>query len=272
MAGDFLGRDAAGHLLSDEFALEVARGSFPGITHVNKFGRSTNVDSGVVTDIWDGANATDDVDIWVAPTQARIHTIASTSASDDGDPAGVGARTIRVYYLPDWNTREATEDITLNGVNGVVMSAAAVIIHRMVVLTKGATSVNVGVITATAAVDGTVTAQINAGQGQTQMAIYGVPSVQSAYLTSYYVSMLRASGATAGVDVALLANPEPDAELLNFLVKHTQAIISAGSSYLLHRFMPYNKLAGPLILKLEATSTVNDLDVSGGFDAIIVDN
>lgn len=74
-----------------DFMLEVAAGNVPGNKSVNKFGRSTNVDNDVATDIWDRANATHDQDIWIAPTQARIHNIASTSANDDGDPVGVGA-------------------------------------------------------------------------------------------------------------------------------------------------------------------------------------
>lgn len=63
------------------FALALPSGQVPGYSGVNKFGRSTDVDSGVSTDIWDRANATDGQTIWTAPTQARTHQIASTSAS-----------------------------------------------------------------------------------------------------------------------------------------------------------------------------------------------
>lgn len=249
-------------------ALELANGVFSGYSHINKFGKSTNVDSGVDTDIWDRANAVDDDDIWTAPTQARIHNIASSSGSDDGDPVGVGARTLRVFGLTSWGAKEVSEDITLDGVTPVATSNAYVIIHRMQVLTKGATAANVGIITATAAVDGTVTAQINAGEGQTQMAIYGVPSVQVAYMTHYYASLLWLTDA---VGISVLVNPEPDSELLNFLVKHTQAIVAVGTSYFSHPFMPYFRIPGPAIIKIQGRGSANNLDVSAGFDLILKD-
>jgi hypothetical protein len=270
--------DTATRVLAKDFAefsdlmLEGPRGNITGISCINKFGRSTNVDSGVITDIWDRANATDDQDIWIAPTQARIHNIASSSASDDGDPAGVGARTLRVYGLTGWGTAETNEEITLNGTTNVATSNSYVIIHRMEVLTKGATNVNVGTITATAVTDATVTAQINAGQGQTQMAIYGIPSVQTAYLTNYYASFNKSAGATGGVDLSLRVNPEPDSELINSVVKHTQSVFSTGNSHFLHKFGPYLKIVGPAIIRVQGTGGANDLDVSSGFDLILITN
>jgi len=69
-------------LLTSDPLLEIPRGNILGVTSVNKYGRSTNVDNGVDTDVWDRANAVDDQDIWVAPTTERIHQIVSSSASD----------------------------------------------------------------------------------------------------------------------------------------------------------------------------------------------
>jgi len=80
-----------------DFELEVARGNIAGITHINKFGRSTNVDNGVATDVWDRANVVDDQDIWVAPTSAVIHNIKSSSASDAA--TGVGTRTLEIFGI-----------------------------------------------------------------------------------------------------------------------------------------------------------------------------
>ena len=252
------------------FYLEVAKGNIPGHSGMNKFGRSTNLDSGIDTDIWDGANAADDVDIWVAPTQARVHNIASSSASDDGDPAGVGARTIEVFGLTDWDTVESSETITMNGV-GNVATSAYVIIHRMRVKTKGATNVNVGKITATAVTDGTVTAQINAGKGQTQMSIFGFPSTQTFYMEQMYAYFNRAGGGTRLVDVSLLFNPEPDTELLNFLTKHTLAL-ETGASGLSHFFIPPKVFPGPGILKVQGNGSAADIDMSAGFDGVLVTN
>lgn len=258
-------------LLVADPALEVPMGAIVGVTSVNKYGRSTNVDNGADTDVWDGANAVLDQKIWIAPTMGRIHQIVSSSASDDGDPVGVGARTIRVFGLTSWDTREISEDIILNGVSNVPTVNAYVIIHRMQVLTKGATSVNVGIIKATADVDGTITAQINAGEGQTHMAIYGVPSIQTAFMPSYYATVIK-NAAAVQVMITLLTNPEPDQELINFISKHTFGLDSNGGSDIQHPFNPYNPFPGPVIIKVQANASANNSDISAGFDLILADN
>lgn len=258
--------------MNEDLMLEVSRPTRSKYANVlfpiNKFGRSTNVDSGVATDIWDGANATLDQDIWVAPTQARVHNIVSSDVGDDGDPAGVGARTIRVYGLTAWDSPEVSEDITMNGTTVVPTANSYVIVHRMEVLTKGATSSNVGIIKATAVTDNTITAQINAGNGQTLMAIYGIPSGYTLYMTGVYASILK-TGATGLADCTLFFNPEPDAELTNFLVKHTFGVISGGTSHVGIDYRPYKPFPGPGILKVQASGSAADLDVSAGFDGIL---
>ena len=217
-----------------DYGLEVARGNVPGMSKVNKFGRCTDVDSGVDTDIADMTSGTSAT--WVAPTAARVHAIVSTSTSDT-NTAGAGARTVQVYGLTSWTAVETSEVIELDGTTPVNTTNSYVIIHRMKVLTKGATNVNVGVITATAATDSTVTAQINAGEGQTQMAVYGIPSGVTAYMTRYYASAIKGA-LSISVSISLLANPEPDSELTNFLVKHTQGLATDGSNYIRHEFDP----------------------------------
>jgi hypothetical protein len=255
--------------------LDIAQGSVTGHYAVNKFGRNIEIDASVTADVWDGGHtlASGGVSlIWVAPTQARIHDIVSSSASDDGAPVGVGARTIRVYGLTSWDTAETYEDITMNGTTNVPTANSYVIIHRMEVLTKGATSSNVGIIKATAQTDNTITAQIQASSGQTEMAIYGIPSTQTAYMYSFYGELDKAGGAAGVVDMCLLSNPEPDAELTNFLIKHRFGLQTVGTSSYMHSFNPPKKFAGPVILKSSVISGTNNMDVSSGFDMVLVDN
>lgn len=250
------------------FALALPSGQVAGYSGVNKFGRAKKADSGTDTDIWDRANAAAAQTIWTAPTQARTHQIASTSASDDGDPAGVGAQTLRIYGLTGWGADEVSEVITMNGTTDVPTANQYVIIHRKKVLTWGASGPNVGVITATADADGTVTAQINAGEGQTQMAVYGVPSTKIAYITSYYASAIKANQAVSA-SIKLLVNPTPDAQLGGFITKNTVGILTDGSTYIAHQFNPYNRIEGPAIIKVQVNASANSTDVSGGFDLIL---
>jgi hypothetical protein len=207
--------------------------------------------------------------IWVAPTAARQHNIAST---DGGDTLlGAGARTIQVYGLPDWDTAEVSEVIEMAGAADVLTDNSYVIIHRIKVLTKGATSTNIGVITATAVSDATVTALIRAGEGQTQMVIYGIPSTQTLYMGRVYGNLIKGNVA-GGCSVAVKYNPEPQTELTNFLTKHTFGIQSTGTSALTINYSSPKTFSGPGILKLEVTSTANDMDVSGGFDGLLFDD
>ena len=260
----------AGQTFSD-FFLEIARGNVPGMASVNKFGRNTEIDSGETADIWDGGADTGGVSlIWVAPTVARTHTIASTSASDtDG---GVGARRLMVYGLTDWDTAEVSEEIVMNTGSPPVTDNAYVIIHRMKVLTKGATNVNVGTITATATGDTTVTARINVGQGQTQMAIYGIPSIQKAFIGRLYGNVNKAGGAAGLIDVSLRVNPEPQDELINFVVKHTFGLQTVGTSALTINYYAPKIVQGPAIIKIQAASGTDNMDISAGFDMVIVNN
>jgi len=262
--------DPVTYLGSKDFLLEVARGNVAAHAAVNKFGQAPSGVQTTATDIWDRADATPTQQVWVAPTAARVHQITSTSTSDTS--GGAGAKTLRVYGLTGWGTAEANEDITMNGTSNVATSSSYVIIHRMKVLTKGATNANVGTITATADTDSTVTAQINVGEGQTMMAIYGVPSTQTAYVTQYYASLNKASGAAATVNNRLLVNPEADTELLNFLVKHTIGTQSTGVSHFAHEFLPPFAVPGPAIIKISGIGSGADLDVGAGFDLVLVDN
>lgn len=261
------------------FALNLAAGNITGLESINKFGRNTDVDAAVTADIWDGGKTVGALPagtslIWVAPTAAAVHNIVSTSASDDGAPVGVGARIVRVYGLPRWTSAEISEDIILNGVGDVATDSSYVIIHRMEVLTKGATNVNVGTITATATAPSatTVTARIEVGKGQTQMAIRGIPSIKTAYIGRIYANINKAPGAAALTDIALLANTSPDTELINFLVKHTFGLQTVGTSAFTISYYTPKVIAGPAIIKMQAFSGTADMDVSAGFDLILVNN
>lgn len=256
------------------FDLAVSMGFIEGYSCINKFGRNIEIDSGVTADIWDGGHtlASGGVSlIWVAPTQARTHQIVSTDAADDGDPAGAGARTIRIYGLTDWDSAEVSEDITLNGTSNVATTNQYVIIHRMKVLTKGSTNINVGTIKATADTDNTITAQIRPGQGQTQMAVYGIPSIQKLSIKQIHASMNKAV-ATGVADMSLLVNPNPNVELTNFITKDTFGLQSTGSSYIEKEFSPIKTVEGPAIIKIQADSGTNDIDIDAGFDAYLINN
>jgi len=254
-----------------DFLLEASRGNITDVTTEAKFGRNIEIDSGTTADVWDGGNSGDVSLIWLAPTAARIHTIASTSASDT--TGGTGANSIKIYYLPDWDTAETTETVTGDLNAGIAMNNAAVMINRMeVIIQSTSTTINAGIITATAATDGTITAQIKIGAGQTQMAIYGLPSTKTAFLGRLYGNTNKAGGASGFVDMTLLANTAPDTNPITFITKHTFGLTTDGTSAFTIPYYVSKIIAGPAIIKVQASSDSNNMDVSAGFDLALTNN
>jgi hypothetical protein len=257
--------------------LEIPRGNRTGQSSVNKYGLARDGIQTTSTDIWDRADSTPTQQIWIAPTTARIHAIQSGNTADDGTPegAGAGAQAVRIYGLTSWSTAEVSEDVILNGTTPVNTVNSYVIIHRMKIIPVGSTyNNNVGDITATAATDGTVTAQINSGQGQTNMAIYGVPSTQTAYMTQYTIGAHNTGNPTTVMecDFEMLINEHPDLNLTDFINKHNKGLIVTGSSHVTHEFKPYLKIPGPAIIKFQAITTLADTEGSADFDLILVNN
>jgi len=229
------------------------------------------------------ANAANVVAVKTAADDFTIYTVASTAIATTDTMAnatwaagtttlGTGARTLRVTGLTDWDTAEVSEDISLRGLSGVALTNSYVMINRMEVLTKGATT-NAGTISATAATDATVSAYMIIGTGETNMAIYGIPSVQTAYIGGYYASANEAGGAAGLANVSLLVNPEPDAVTTSFTTKRTFGLISAGlnDAQYMRTYVPL-KVPGPAIIKMQGLGGADDMDVTAGFDLILVNN
>lgn len=253
--------------VSRDFGTEVGRGNVPGYSKVNKYGEALDCDSGVLTDIWDGADGITSTDIWVAPTVARVHNLASASAADAA--AGTGMRTCRVYGLIDWDTDEVSEDITLNGVTNVATINSYVIIHRIVGLTFGSGGTNAGIVTATAVTDATITAAIQAAEGQTLMAIYGVPSTKDIYVKTAMVTALR-SVSTVKVDATIWAKENVDQSDAGFITKERFSL-SDSHNWPRH-WDPPKSFSGPCIVKIQVDTNASNTQVSAAFDAYLVDS
>lgn len=247
-----------------EFASEIGgMGEYHAVT---VFGYATNLDVGIATDIHDNPALA----IHVAPTEARAHDVASSDAGDDGDPVGLGAQILRVWGLKTWADKESVIDLVLNGTTDVV-TIPLVFVNRMEVIAWGATNVNIGVIKATADTDNTVSAQINAGEGETHMALLGIPSTQKLFIKSYFgTSISPASQSVIGFK--LLANTYAGTVLTRFATKHQFSLDSDVDGSKSHIFGVPLEIAGPAIVKIQGTSTVINSIATAGFDGILVDN
>lgn len=252
--------------------IDVAIGRFQGFEAVVKFGRAPDGVQTTSTDIWDRADATPTQQIWTAPTQARIHAIVSTSTDDDGSPVGIGAHTITVFGLTDWDSEEVSESITMNGTTPVNTTNAYVIINRLRVTACGASGPNVGTITATAATDGTVTAVIRPTIGSTAMAIFGWPSTQTLLLTDWHADLLDSSGGASDALLRLFHNPDPENYPALYIEKDVRGLQSNGANSVVWPYTALLTLSGPGIIKLNGIASAPDTDVTAGFNGILADN
>ena len=198
---------------------------------------------------------------------ATTETLGDGSWGSGNTVSGASARTIRITGLKTWATRESTEDINLFGTTSQNTVNSYVIIHKMEVLTSGATSRNAGIIKATAATDSTITAQIIALIGETHMAIYGVPTGYKLKMTNYYGAIIKATAALR-MDFTLLNNPEP-ADQITYNTVNEYGLDNVGNTYFQHNFYPPREFIGPCIIKLQANSTVDGNDGIGGFQGLV---
>lgn len=199
------------------------------------------------------------------PTAARVHAIVSNSVADIGFD-------VRVYGLTSWSSKETSELVALAGTTPVNTVNSYVIVHRMKIIPTAAKISNAGTITATAATDGTITAVILPGDGQTEMAIYGVPSTQTAFITRWSASINKATGASAWCDFQLRINENPNVQTTGYLRKNDISLISTATSSLDKVFYLPVKVSGPCIIKVQATASVNDMDAKSAFDLLLIDN
>lgn len=256
-----------------DLMLEIARGNVPGMAGVNKFGRNPDIDQAASATavnlgrtVWDGgiAGAVN----WLEPTAARTHQIASSDADDDTDGAGsnAGARTVRIFGL-DSAFALQQEDITLNGVGNVPTASTYTMIHRMEVLTTGATGWNEGIITATADSDSTVTAQIAIGNNQSLMAVYQIPASKKGFMTSYTATLQKTGGATKFADVFLMSKKFGGP----WRVRDATDLSSDGGIAIEHIFAPYEVFEAKELIQVIANPSADAQDVTAGFDLILVD-
>ena len=239
-----------------------------GIGNINKFGRNPAVATGDEV-IWDGSTAT-----WAAPTAAGVHAIISDDPNDAA--AGTGALTVEVYGLdPNYNLQNETVTLAAldpNSANVAVNTTNSyTMIHRMTVATAGGGGANVGVITATFDPNtvNTVTAQINAGNNQTLMAIYMIPGDKTGFITNYYATVNKDAtpGTAAAANIELWVKPIGEV----YQLKHILGVNTAGTSSLTHHFGIAKHIDAKSIILMEADPEAA-MDVSAGFDLILVDN
>lgn len=251
---------------NSDFFLQIRQGLISGYESLSKFGRNASIDIGSSEDVWSGGG------IWVPPTAARVHDLVSTDANDT-NAAGTGMRQVRVIGLDgSWN--QVSEIIDLNGLTPVPTVNSYFRIFTMENVSSGSGGANAGTITATAQTDLTVTARIEIGYGETEMAIYTVPAGKTAYLYKYHGSLNRGTPAGTSADFAIIQKLDASQSNAPILTRHSIGCSIDGGNPYVRDFA-----TAPLVFTEKSDIILRCLSVSsnatlvdGGFDCVIVDN
>lgn len=184
-----------------------------------------------------------------------------------------GVSIVHLYGL-DSNMDPLEEFVIMNGLTNVPTISQFYRIFRM--HSDGAASrtvTNVGNISATAQTDGTVTAQVNPGNGTTGMAIYTVPRGKTAYMTSVYADVVKPGSVASSVSMTLRSTPLASIDGAGSRVSHYFGLNDTGSSSYNHKFIPYKAYLEKTDIWIRCEEcSASGTAVSAGFDLILVDN
>lgn len=211
-------------------------------------------------------------------TQITMRQVHHGNAFESGDAYrvvhqnGTGAAVAHIILGTEEDGTAHTEFIILNGTTNVATANSYFRITRMHIHGVGSNGSNVGIITATADTDATVTAQINANNGQTLMAFFHIPMGKTGYMTNVYASMNRSTKiADAMADISIRTRLWGNGADGNIVKGFSNVSINGG--FFSRDFNPYSPISQGTDIWIRCESvTDNDTDISAGFDIILVDN
>ncbi len=243
-----------------DFMLEVAKGTVPGTSAYNKFGRNPAVASGATEEIWDGSATY----VWPA-------TALMTSISQTADQLAMRGAIILVEGLDaSWNF--VSQNATLNASNTttvVTLATPLIRCFRMEVQADVSANFSIRVHNAGETQDYAI---ISAGNNATLMAIFTVPNGVTAYMPCFYASVQLGGGAPTALDMKLWERDNDNGYAKK--LKHVlglNADVDANNMNQ-HAFGPYKKFTQKTDIFVTGTTVGAAVDVSAGFDLILVDN
>jgi len=246
------------------FPLRVALGQVENTTAITKFGYNSAISTGTVPeDIWGQG------DVWVAPTQARLHNIVSTDPNDAN--GGTGANRVLINGINSIYQQQS-EIVTMNGTSNVPTVNTYLFIHRMLVLANATTpstgGINIGTITATAQTDATVTCSIEIGYAQSQFALYQVPVGYTVFVFKVRARINNNTAASAA-QVVMYAKPFNGV----FNAKLNLGLNNSGSSFVQQDYEFPLIFTEKTIIKLTCVSVSNNnTSIEGSFDFYLIKN
>lgn len=202
-------------------------------------------------------------------TSNGIVEAANSANTTAGIALGVGARTVLVKGI-NGSYNAVEETVILNGTAAVNTANSYVFINEMRVMTVGSEGDNAGLITATAAVDGTVSSAIPVGNNRSSAAMCMLPTGYTGYLTMWHACFHHESpgaGTAVGADFAILVKPFGGA----FVPEDGSCNSLPGDPNLERVFTTPIKIEAKSQVKIRAMSvTTTNLDCQAGGEIILI--
>ncbi len=193
------------------------------------------------------------------------YTIITTTSNGTG--------LIQLFGL-DENLNEVIEFVLVSGSTPIQTTNQYLRINKAHSIISGIANTNVGDISINGISDLTTTAFIAAADGKTMQSFFTVPNGKTAFMTNFTLGVHRLSGPDANVMVAaeLKANthiPQSNSET----VEDTIACVMRGDSFTTKEYNPYKVFKARTDIWMDIVfASSNNLNVSGSFDIILIDD
>jgi hypothetical protein len=187
-----------------------------------------------------------------------------------------GAGVIHIEGLTDsgggvWEV--ATETVIMDGQNDVAITKTFVRQYRGFVLHAGASGMNEGDITVDVVATGEVGLFITAGDGQTQQAIFTVPSGMTGFFLKGYVGIGSGGNPVGGASAVFTWR----ARLNNgatgvFAIKGQIEVLSTGSQFWIYEYAVPVAVPEKTDIIIRCDSVSDTLGVIGAYDMVLVEH
>jgi len=195
-SGDYtnIGTDRFGNLMTSSFLIGVAKGEFPGLSVVHKFGRNSDVDTGTDPEtIWEA----DGLKVW--QTTAQTIDVVSTSVLDT-DISGIGLHEIVIEGV-DGNYAFVRDTVDLNGVLTTTSTQTFLNVYRVYGVAAGSAGDNAGTVSGEYSTTNDPAFGILPGFNQSQLAFYTTAEGETAEILQVKVLPFKQANAAFEVNM-----------------------------------------------------------------------
>lgn len=215
--------DGKQRVSAQPYLYDIAEGNVLGHETWIKLGYNPNIGT-TEEDLWVSGG------VYVWPLAEQQMSAVSTSIADDGNPPGLGAHEVTIYYLDDAFV-EHTTVVIMDGTTPVLTSVSDIFrVNSFRITAAGATAGAVGTITLKNLAETITYASIAIGYNRGRNSCYAVPVGKVLYVTSVMISVY---GATKGIRYTLRTTYDEQADIVrDFFIPHLETNMTNGAFFM----------------------------------------